>query len=244
MARFARLGAQQAQELGQINTATCSTCHGNARARPSARPRARCTTTLQPCAHARARGYKANPDLNRTPRTLPTLPEHKFTGVCPVVVQSPATIDRPLQPSSTLSDPLASFPGAQWSSSSRRPSTTSPETPDWRRRTSTGRRRTRPSYMVSHSSIPHAYNILDLQWSSPSHLIELYCREQAGAHAADEPDRLRTRPAPFRPSPPASRPSTWSLGPPGPHPALHRTSPAADKPRHPFSSLRQRGSSG
>jgi hypothetical protein len=39
-------------------------------------------------------------------------------------------------------------------------------------------------------------------------LIELYRREQAEAHAADEPDRLRTRPALFQPSPPVIRPST------------------------------------
>jgi hypothetical protein len=69
MARFARLGAQQAQELGQINTATCSTRHGNARARPDAQPRARRATPLQP--HARARGYKANPGLDHTPSLAP-----------------------------------------------------------------------------------------------------------------------------------------------------------------------------
>jgi hypothetical protein len=74
--------------------------------------------------------------------------------------------------------------------------------------------------------------------SSPCHSIELYRREQAGAHAANEPDRLRTRTALFRPSPPVIRPSTWPPGPLGPHPAIHRTSLAAGKPRHPFSSLR------
>jgi hypothetical protein len=62
MARFTRLGAQQAQELGQNNTATCSTHPGNARARPRARPRAAPSQTR---AHARA--YKANRGLNRTP---------------------------------------------------------------------------------------------------------------------------------------------------------------------------------
>jgi hypothetical protein len=71
MARFARLGALQAQELGKINTATCSTRPGNARARPGARPRARCSALRQPRAHARVRGYKANPSLDRTPPRAP-----------------------------------------------------------------------------------------------------------------------------------------------------------------------------
>jgi hypothetical protein len=69
MARFARLGALQAQELGQINTATCSTRPGDARARPGARPRARRAALRQPRAHAR--GYKAHPSLDRTPPRAP-----------------------------------------------------------------------------------------------------------------------------------------------------------------------------
>jgi hypothetical protein len=69
MARFTRLGAQQAQELGQNNTAMCSTRPGDARARPSARPHARHAASRQPRAHAR--GYKANPGLNRTPSCAP-----------------------------------------------------------------------------------------------------------------------------------------------------------------------------
>jgi hypothetical protein len=67
MARFARLGAQQAQELGQNNTATCSMRPSNARACPGARPRARRAAPSQTCAHARARTYKANRGLDRTP---------------------------------------------------------------------------------------------------------------------------------------------------------------------------------
>jgi hypothetical protein len=52
------------------------------------------------------------------PRALPTLPEHEFIGVCPengvpAAERAPATVDRPLQPSSTLSDPLTSFFEAQ-----------------------------------------------------------------------------------------------------------------------------------
>jgi hypothetical protein len=67
MARFARLGAQQAQELGQNNTATCSTRPGNTRARPSARPRVRRAAPSQTRAHARAHAYKGHPGLDRMP---------------------------------------------------------------------------------------------------------------------------------------------------------------------------------
>jgi hypothetical protein len=71
MARFARLGALQAQELGQINTITCSTRPGDAKARPDTRPRARRDALRQPHAHARAGGYKAYPGLDRTPPRAP-----------------------------------------------------------------------------------------------------------------------------------------------------------------------------
>jgi hypothetical protein len=67
MERFARLGARQAQELGQNNTTMCSTRPGNARARPGARPRAHCAAPSQTHAHARARAYKADRGLDRTP---------------------------------------------------------------------------------------------------------------------------------------------------------------------------------
>jgi hypothetical protein len=75
MARFARLAAQQAQELGQNETTTCSTHPGNARARPDARPRTSRSAPRQPrahaCARARARTYKANLGLDRTPPLTP-----------------------------------------------------------------------------------------------------------------------------------------------------------------------------
>jgi hypothetical protein len=67
MARFARLGAQQAQELGQNNIATCSTRPGNARARPDARPHAHHAAPSQTRAHACARAYKVDRGLDRTP---------------------------------------------------------------------------------------------------------------------------------------------------------------------------------
>jgi hypothetical protein len=64
----------------------------------------------------------------------------------------------------------------------------------------------RPSFTVSHSSIPCTYSILSIPWSSLCLLIEPYRCEQAGAHANDEPDRMRTRSALFRPSPWRSAP--------------------------------------
>jgi hypothetical protein len=67
MARFTRLGAQQAQERLQNNKATCSTRPGNARARPGARPRTHLAVPSQTHARARARAYKADRGLDRTP---------------------------------------------------------------------------------------------------------------------------------------------------------------------------------
>jgi hypothetical protein len=67
MVRFARLAAQQAQEQGQNNTATCSTRPGIARARPGARPRVPRAAPSQTRAPARARAYKASQGFNRTP---------------------------------------------------------------------------------------------------------------------------------------------------------------------------------
>jgi hypothetical protein len=90
----------------------------------------------------------------------------------------------------------------------------------------------RPSSTVSLSSIPCSGSILSTPWSFLCHWIEQYHREQAGAYAADEPDRLRTWPDRFRPSPSTSRTSTWPPGPPGSNPALRRTSLAAGKPHH------------
>jgi hypothetical protein len=92
----------------------------------------------------------------------------------------------------------------------------------------------RPGHTVSHSPIPCTHIIADLPWSSPSTLIWLYHREQAGARTAGEPDRLRTRPAHLRSPLPMIRTSTWSPETLGPHPTLRRTSAVAGKPRHRF----------
>jgi hypothetical protein len=113
MARFTRLGAQQAQELGQNNTTTCSTCPGNARARPGARPHARRAAPSQTRAHARARAraYKAGRGLDRTPSlalNLAGVQDHRRSlcarcaSCCPRPNhRRPATlaIPRPVRPS-------------------------------------------------------------------------------------------------------------------------------------------------
>jgi hypothetical protein len=67
------LGALQAQELGQMNTTTCSTRPGNARARPRRSARARSPAPCQPRTHAPARDYKAHTGLDRTPPRVPNL---------------------------------------------------------------------------------------------------------------------------------------------------------------------------
>jgi hypothetical protein len=96
----------------------------------------------------------------------------------------------------------------------------------------------RPSSTVSLSSTPCTGSILSTPWSFLCHWIEQYCREQAGAYAADEPDRLRTWTDRFWPSPSTTRTSTWPPGPPRDNPALRRTFLATGKPRHPVYSPR------
>jgi hypothetical protein len=63
MARFTRLAAQQALELGQKETNTSSTCPSNARARPGARPHAPTPRDARPY----ARAYKTDQGLDRMP---------------------------------------------------------------------------------------------------------------------------------------------------------------------------------
>jgi hypothetical protein len=102
------------------------------------------------------------------PRSLLTLPEHEFVGVCPengvpAATQASATVDRPRQPSST--------PSALWLASSdlSEASRAADWTPPQRRRriNVSGLQPAvvahRPSHTVRHSLIPCAYDILDLQ---------------------------------------------------------------------------------
>jgi hypothetical protein len=67
MERFARLSAQQALELRQKETNTCSTCPGNARARLDAWPHAPVPHDARPRAHTCARAYKTDRGLDLMP---------------------------------------------------------------------------------------------------------------------------------------------------------------------------------
>jgi hypothetical protein len=94
----------------------------NARACPSARPRAR-RAVQDPAPMPVPAPIKPTPALTVHPRSLSTLPERKFTGDrsahgVPVAARAPATVDRPLQSSATPSKPSASLPRAKWSSPS------------------------------------------------------------------------------------------------------------------------------
>jgi hypothetical protein len=124
MARFARLAAQQELELGQKETTTCSTRPGNARARPGAQPHAR-RVTPDPAPTPMPAPIKPTKALTIHPHSLSAPPKRKFTGArsahgVQTAARAPTTVDRPLQPSSTPSNPSASLPGAQWSSPSPR----------------------------------------------------------------------------------------------------------------------------
>jgi hypothetical protein len=117
LARFTRLGALQAQELGQMNTATCSTRPGNTRAHPRRSARACSPRRVNLAPTPMPAAIKPTPVSTVHPRALLTQPEHEFVGVCPengvpAAAQAPTTVDRPCQPSSTTTDPLASFPRA------------------------------------------------------------------------------------------------------------------------------------
>jgi hypothetical protein len=81
-----------------------------ARARPGAQPHAHRTVPSQTRAPARARAYKGSQSLNRTPCSLSTSPERKFTCVCPAhgvpaAARAPTTVDRPTEPFPAQSDP-------------------------------------------------------------------------------------------------------------------------------------------
>jgi hypothetical protein len=144
------------------------------------------------------------------PRSLSAPPKHKIVGVrsahgVPAAARAPTTMDRPLRPTSIQSHPSTSFvklpkPSDQALLHRRCRIDVAGLHPTVVTR--------RPSCTVSHPSMPRACNTADLPWSSPSTLIELYCHEQAGARAADEPDRLRTRPTLLCPPSPAIRPTT------------------------------------
>jgi hypothetical protein len=116
LVRFTRFGALLAQELGQMNTTTCSTRPGaleHALGAPPTRaaPR-RANPTPAPVA------IKATPASTVHPRASLTQPELKFAGVCLengvlAAVQATTTVYRPNQPLPVPSDPQVSFYGPQ-----------------------------------------------------------------------------------------------------------------------------------
>jgi hypothetical protein len=135
MARFARLAAQQGLEHGQKEMATCSTRPGIARART-----APCQAEPVP-PPAPIKPTKAS---TVRPRSLSTSPERKITGDCsahgvPVATREPTTVDRPSLPFPVPFDPQESLHVSWWSSQSLESNSTTPETPDQRRRTSPDR---------------------------------------------------------------------------------------------------------
>jgi hypothetical protein len=171
------------------------------------------------------------------PRALSTSSEQEIVRACradgvPAAARSPATIDWAAEPSPTPTNPRNRFYVPRWSSQSEESSSASPETPDQGHQTA-GERRSSPT--VSYSSIPCTGRLISTPWSSPCPWIDLYRRGKAGAHAAAELAHLRTWTGRFRPSPSSSRTSLWSQGPPEANPTLRWTSPAAGKPRRPFS---------
>jgi hypothetical protein len=211
--------------------ATCSTRPGIARARPGARPRAHRAAPSQTRAPARARAYNANQGLDRTPPLTLNLAGalvHRWL-LCarrasghprtdhfrPAILAIPCLV-RPSREPLRVSVKLPE-PGIELNVAGLHPTA--------------GVRR--PSSTVSLSSIPCTGRLLSTPWSSLCPRIEPYRREQAGAHAADEPDRLHAWTDRFRPSPSTSRTSKWPHGLLGANPTLHRTSLAASKPRCP-----------
>jgi hypothetical protein len=107
---FASLRSQQAFEQGQKHTSTCSTRPELARARPApdrAHPASRQAEPVPLPAPAPIKPAKAS---TVRPRSLSTSPERKITGICPAhgvsaAVRAPTTVDQPIEPSPTPSDP-------------------------------------------------------------------------------------------------------------------------------------------
>jgi hypothetical protein len=135
----------QALEQRQKQTHTCSTRSGAPEHALGAPPTRVAPRRANPASTPAP--IKSIPTLTVHPRALLTQPELKFAGVCPVsevpaAARAMATVDQPTQPLPAPSDPRGSLYGPRWSSQSRGLNSTSLETPDRRRRTSTDRLRT------------------------------------------------------------------------------------------------------
>jgi hypothetical protein len=204
------LAAQQREEQGQKQRATCSTRSELARARPTRAPACPASRQGRAGAVARARAYKAPRDIDRTPPHVLDLtgaPDRRHCpahGV-PAAARFPATVDRPAEPLPTPPTlgrdcaRLGEAPRARNRSLLRRRSQSTVAG----LRPTAGERR--PGNPLLHSLIPCAHSLYVTPWSSSCHLIELDRRGLAGTTAADEITRLCAWTKRFRPLPPSSR---------------------------------------
>jgi hypothetical protein len=118
LVRFSRFGALLAQELGQMNMTTCSTRPGAPEHALGVPPTRAALRRANPASTPTPVSIKATPASPVHPRASLTLPELKFTGVCPVsevpaTAQATATVDRPIEPLPVPFDPRVSFYGSQ-----------------------------------------------------------------------------------------------------------------------------------
>jgi hypothetical protein len=142
------LAAQQAFELGQKKTHTCSTGPGMPEHALALGPARLRRTTLDPMPTPAPTPTKQTEAMTIRPRSLSAPPEHEIARVpsahgVPAAARAPTTMDRPLWPTSMQSNPSASLPELRKASRALRSSTTSPEVPDCHRRTSSDYRRSK-----------------------------------------------------------------------------------------------------
>jgi hypothetical protein len=101
--------------------------------------------------------------LTVRPRSLSAPPKCKIAGVrsahgVPAAVWAPTTVDRPLRPTSTPSNPSASLPGAQWSSPS----------PQTEHHITGGARLTSPDFIRPSSHVDWAARWATLRFLAPT----------------------------------------------------------------------------
>jgi hypothetical protein len=117
LTRFARLAAQQAFELGQKKTHTCSTCPITPEHAPTLSPARLHRATPDPAPMPMSAPIKQTEALTVLPRSLLAPPEHKIAEVSsahgvPAAARAPTIVDRPLRPTSIQSNPSVSLPRA------------------------------------------------------------------------------------------------------------------------------------
>jgi hypothetical protein len=128
------LAAQQREEHGQKQRATCSTRSELARARPRVPPRAPRRAKAKPVPWPVPTPIKHPGTLTVPLRTCSTSPEPKPAGVCPCTAcprppDPPATVDWTAYPFPAPSSPRRRLCTPQWSSPSEESKFASPERP-------------------------------------------------------------------------------------------------------------------